>query len=178
MKFIGNKYIFILAIIAIIAIFLYNVITGNKGTYMDHSRTLWNEALNTLRIPFMPQDTKSNTTRQIRDSSGEMECRRVAEMLTGKPFPKKRPDFLKNTITDGNLEIDCYCDELKLGIEYNGAQHYKYIPYFHSSKDAFYNTKYRDDMKGRLCALNGVKLIIVPYTVAVNDIEAYLRERM
>ncbi len=35
-----------------------------------------------------------------------------------------------------NLEIDCYSPKLKLGVEYNGAQHYKFIPHFHKNKEA------------------------------------------
>lgn len=174
MLLIFNKYVFILAIVILAVIFLYNVITGNKGTYMDHSNLLWTEALKTLPLPLLPSPPTKVTT----ESSGEAECRRVAEMITGKKFPKKRPDFLRNSVTAANLEIDCYCDELKIGIEYNGSQHYNYTPYFHSSKDAFYNTKYRDEMKARLCAENGVKLIVVPYTVSVADIEDYIRKRI
>lgn len=147
---------------------------------MDHTRFLWNEALNTLGLqppepPAWPTAWPS-ASKGHRESSGESECRRVAEMLTGKSFPKRRPNFLRNSITDANLEIDCYCDELKIGIEYNGRQHYQYVPHFHSSKDAFYTTKYRDEMKSRLCKENGVKLIVVPYTVEVKDIENYLKK--
>jgi len=161
--------------------------TGSKGTYMDHTHLLWNEALNTLGFPVdiptglptgLPTGGHSEVISRPRESSGEMECRRVAEMLTGRPFPKKRPDFLRNSVTDANLEIDCYCDELKIGIEYNGKQHYHYTPYFHSSKDAFYTTKYRDEMKARLCKENGVNLIIVPYTVDIKDIEEYLKQKL
>ena len=154
-------------------IFLYKIFTDPKGSYIDHTHLLWTEALNTLRIPFLPHGRNF-----VRESSGEIECRRVAEKLTGKLFPKTRPNFLKNSVTSANLEIDCYCEELKTGIEYNGEQHYRYIPYFHSSRDAFTNTKYRDDMKKRLCEENNVKLIIVPYTVPVKDIEDYLKDKI
>lgn len=152
--------------------------TGSKGSYMDHTQLLWNEALNTLGIIPVGYPAEHPKVSNNRESSGEMECRRVAEMLTGKPFPKRRPDFLRNHVTGANLEIDCYCEDLKIGIEYNGKQHYQYIPYFHASKDAFYTTKYRDEMKARLCKENGVNLIIVPYTVAVNDIEEYLKHKL
>lgn len=145
---------------------------GNKGTYMNHSKLILTSAVQELGSTFVPKDSR---TKKRKESAGEMECRRVAEKLTGKSFPKKRPDFLRNDITRSNLEIDCYCDELKLGIEYNGIQHYQYNPHFHASKDAFYNLKYRDQMKTRLCAENGVKLIIVPYTVRIDDIEDYLK---
>lgn len=118
-------------------------------------------------------ETKSSSS-----SRGENECRRCIEKLTGRKFPKMRPDFLKNDVTLSNLELDCYCDELKLAVEYNGQQHYAYIPHFHSSKDAFYNVKYRDDMKRRLCESNGIDLIVVPYTVPEDEIEEYITDRL
>lgn len=113
------------------------------------------------------------------DSKGEVECRRVLEKIFGKPFNKVRPDFLRNTIvSDMNLEIDCYNPELKIGCEYQGAQHYKYIPFFHRNKEAFHNQKYRDYMKRDMCEKNGVFLIEVPYTVKVDDIEGYIRKEL
>ena len=62
---------------------------------------------------------------------------------------KIRPSFLENkALNNGlNLEIDCYNDELKLGCEYNGRQHYKFTPFFHKNYEAFNNQKYRDYIK-------------------------------
>lgn len=115
-----------------------------------------------------------------KESRGEAECRRVLQKYLQKPFPNCRPDFLRNPVTGGrfNLELDCYDDSLKLAVEYNGAQHYKYIPYFHKNKEAFLNQKYRDDMKRRICRENRVNLIEVPNTVPVEKIEAYLVEKL
>jgi hypothetical protein len=109
-------------------------------------------------------------------SKGEVECKRVVEKLFSKGFVKVRPDILRNPVTGGikNLELDCYNDEMKLAIEYNGEQHYKYIPYFHKNNEAFLNQKYRDFMKQTLCEKHGITLIEVPYTVSIQDIEKYL----
>lgn len=110
------------------------------------------------------------------DSKGEVECRRVLEKLFSKPFPKVRPDFLRNkVVSDLNLEIDCYNDELKIGCEYQGIQHYKYTPFFHRNKDAFQNQKYRDYLKRDLCEKNGVFLIEVPYKIKVENIESFIK---
>lgn len=123
----------------------------------------------------LPQQTPPHKSNNGKESAGEQECRRVLENIYKRPFNKIRPGFLRNYITErSNLEIDCYNDDLKLGVEYNGIQHYQYTPYFHTTKDAFYNQKYRDDMKKRLCKEQGVVLIEVPYTVRVHDIEPYL----
>lgn len=111
-----------------------------------------------------------------KESKGEAECRRVLQELFNRGFPKNRPDFLRNPVTGGsyNLELDCYNLELNLAVEYSGAQHYKYVPYFHKNKEAFLNQKYRDDMKRRICREYGVNLIEVPYTVKLPEIREYL----
>ena len=72
------------------------------------------------------------------------------------------------------MELDCYDENLRLAVEYNGAQHYKYIPYFHKNKEAFLNQKYRDELKRHLCKENKITLIEVPNTINVNNIESYL----
>jgi hypothetical protein len=115
-----------------------------------------------------------------RESKGEIECRRVLEKLFRKPFSKERPNILQNPVTggDNNLELDCYNDELKLAVEYNGIQHYKQIPYFHKTRDAFNNQKYRDYIKRDLCKKNGIILIEVPYTVKTENIQRYLIDQL
>lgn len=121
-------------------------------------------------------NTRNNThKKQPKDSKGEIECRRCMEEIFRKPFNKHRPDFLRNSVTGGNnLELDCYNSDLKIAVEYNGIQHYKYVPFFHKNKEAFYNQKYRDELKRRMCKDNGIFLIEVPYTINVNDIKNYL----
>ena len=42
------------------------------------------------------------------ESKGEIECRRYLETIFQVPFPKARPDFLKNPVTGNNLELDCF----------------------------------------------------------------------
>lgn len=166
---------FSIAIIIIIG--LYNKITRKKGSwskyyiYNEDKGRKYNEKYNNY----------NNYTNipEKKDSKGEVECRNVLEKIFDKPFTKTRPDFLKNEITGGyNLEIDCYNDELKIGVEYNGVQHYKYIPYFHKNKEAFYNQKYRDELKRRMCKDNGIYLIEVPYTVKIENIESYISKEL
>jgi hypothetical protein len=115
-----------------------------------------------------------------KESKGERECRRVLQKIFKKPFKNQRPDFLLNPVTGGrfNLEIDCYEDSLKLGVEYNGIQHYKFTPYMHKNKEAFYNQMYRDDMKRRICKENRVNLIEVPHTVKESQIEDFIRQKL
>jgi hypothetical protein len=96
-----------------------------------------------------------------------------------KPFPKSRPDFMVNQVTGSkyNLELDCYNSELQLAAEYNGAQHYKFIPFFHKNKEAFYNQKYRDELKRIRCKELGITLIEIPYTEE-RQLEQYLTHEL
>ncbi len=114
-----------------------------------------------------------------KDSQGEIRTRTFLERYFRKPFPKSRPNFMVNPVTGSrhNLELDCYNESLRLAVEYNGAQHYKYIPYFHKNKEAFYNQKYRDELKRLRCKELGIILIDIPYTENKN-LERYLHEQL
>jgi hypothetical protein len=115
-----------------------------------------------------------------RESKGELECRRVLQNIFKRPFNKSRPNFLSNPVTGGNfnLELDCYDQDLGIAVEYNGVQHYKFVPYFHRNKEAFLNQKYRDDMKRRICKEHGIVLIEVPYTIKVENIEGFIQNEL
>lgn len=109
-------------------------------------------------------------------SAGERACRKFLESKFKRPFPKARPNFLRNSVTGTNLELDCFNEDLKLAVEYNGQQHYQYTPYFHKNKEAFHNQMYRDETKRRLCRENGITLIEVPHTVI--NIEDFLNKEL
>ena len=99
-------------------------------------------------------------------SKCEKICRNVLhDMYPKHIFSKERPNWLKNPNSKYCLEIDLYCDELKLAIEYQGIQHYVYTPYFHSCENDFKKQLKRDDIKKELCIKNNVKLIAVPYKI-------------
>lgn len=110
------------------------------------------------------------------DSKGEKECRRILEVHYNLPFPKVRPDFLRNPVTGQNLEIDCFNKQLGLGVEFSGRQHFEFIPYFHTSRKYFQKQLQRDETKARLCRENGVKLIVVPWNV--KNIEEFLKPHL
>lgn len=108
-------------------------------------------------------------------SKTEKKCCEIMNKLTGEVFFPVRPDFLKNELTGKNLELDCYNHRLRLAVEYNGIQHYKFPNYFHKSKEEFIQQVRRDDLKRRLCDEHGVYLIVVPYTKKDN-LEQYLKQ--
>jgi len=113
--------------------------------------------------------------RQKSESKGEAYCRMVAQEVFGKPFDKIRPDYLRNAVTGHNLELDLFNEDLRLGIEVQGKQHYVYTPFFHKNYEDFMNQKYRDELKRMMCKNNNIKLIEIPYDVKHEDMERYLR---
>lgn len=163
------EFIVVSCIIFIVIMALYYWITGKRGTWKSFN-------YNIIFDKSKKYDLQHNNNSSPRESKGEIECRRVLEKLFNRPFKKSRPDFLRNNVTGGmfNLELDCFNENLRLAVEYNGRQHYDYIPYFHKNKEAFHNQKYRDFMKQTLCRDNKINLIEVPYTIDISNIESYL----
>ena len=154
----GFEIILVLSVIFILVMIYWR--WGKNGT--------WSTG---IEIPEFREQSRSIP----KISKGERKCREVLEKIFSKPFEKTRPDLLRNPIgTDANMELDCYNNDLKIAVEYNGIQHYKYTPYFHKTKDAFHNQKYRDYIKRQICKDNGILLIEVPYTVKSEDIEEFL----
>lgn len=113
-----------------------------------------------------------------RQSKKETKCKIILENIFKRPFNKIRPAFLKNKITGKNLEIDCYCADLRLGLEFNGKQHYEFVPVMHKTKDAFRAQQYRDHMKKEMCEKQGIKLIEVPYWIPEDNLQAYIVQEL
>lgn len=105
-------------------------------------------------------------------------CRSILERHYNKKFPSMRLDILKNPDTGRNLELDCYCHDLRLALEYNGIQHYKYPNRYHKTEDDFIMQLARDEWKSRKCKEHGIYLIIVPYTVKVTELSSFIHQRL
>jgi len=73
-----------------------------------------------------------------------------------------RPPFLVRQ------ELDIYIPAIKLGIEYQGIQHYKPIMLF-GGKEGLKYRKILDERKKELCDKSGIKLIEFSYDEPLND---------
>ena len=170
MDFWNTWGIYLIILLAVIIILIFWKISNSVEAtpfFVEHNYLLTNS--------LKEKQLYSSSNKKVRtESAGEKECKRVAEKLFKAPFSKIRPNFLNNEVTGNNLELDLYNESLKIAIEYNGKQHYVYTPYFHKSYDSFLNQKYRDKMKMDKCKDLGISLIVVPYTVKINDIEGYI----
>lgn len=80
-------------------------------------------------------------------------------------FEKIRPTWLRNPGTGCCLELDGYNEDFQIAFEYQGRQHYEYIPYFHESKESFEELRRRDELKRKLISEKNVKFIEIPYHI-------------
>jgi hypothetical protein len=160
-----------LAIIIIGLGWVFRKATNRKGT--------WNSFDDNINLIINEPD-KQQMFKSGVDSKGETECRRVLENIFHRPFNKIRPNFLKNPVLKSQypFELDCYNSELKLAIEYNGVQHYKFVPHFHKTEQNFHAQQYRDYIKNQLCKEYDICLIVVPFTVEINDIENHIKQKL
>jgi hypothetical protein len=123
-----------------------------------------------IECPEYPSNWPSIPTNRGKFASlGERCLIECAEHLFHKPFPKRRPDWLINPETGYRLELDGYCEELALAVEYNGKQHYARTG-FHRTENDLTRQQYRDKVKREICQQRGIRLIVVPYTVPLQDI--------
>lgn len=171
----GFEIVVLICFIIIIILCIYNVIFKEKGTF-SLPRTYKSKQFNNINnnnvnnFEYMPHTPN--------DSRLELQTKYLLENIFNLPFYKIRPNFLRNDVTGYNLEIDLYNDDLKLAVEVQGDQHYKFIPFFHRNKDSFLMQRYRDEMKKQKCLKEGITLIEIPYKVGEKGLKDYLLKQL
>lgn len=129
-------------------------------------------------IPLPPPVSPKKKPVRPAGSRKEYLCREIMEKIYQVPFEKAYPDFLRNPETGGQLELDIYNDNLKIAVEYNGIQHYRWPNFTRQSKEAFIAQVRRDNYKIEQCDKNNVYLIVVPYTVPEHLLHNYIKNRL
>ena len=114
-------------------------------------------------------------------SNGEKTVNEIlVELFSGYKFTKVRPSWLKNDITGKNLELDFYCEELKLAIEFQGQQHYDHTPYFHGEGETgdknYASRLQRDFDKKKICKGHDITLIEIKYDENKEEIYRKLKK--
>ena len=156
-------------VVAILILALFRI--GKKGTWSD---TYYYDPLFGKKRRTPTRWDGGGAPREKKYSKGEAECRRVLEGYFGIPFKSCRPDSeesrYREPVQPGNRLLQ-RADAIGGGVQRSAALQ---VHSHHRNKETFYNQKYRDDMKRRICRENGITLIEVPYTVKHGDIERWL----
>lgn len=168
----GLEFLAGISLAIILILFVVNYFTKDKGTYSKM------KFVNNPETFQMVPETTHYMEHTEKDSKLELKAKFILESIFKRPFVKIRPMFLQNDVTGQNLEIDLFNEELQLGFEINGDQHYKFTPFFHRNKDAFLNQRYRDEMKKEKCKQNGITLIEVPYKVGEKNLKSFIVDKL
>lgn len=94
----------------------------------------------------------------------------MIECFPNKTFERIRPEWLNK------LELDGYDPDLKLAFEYQGIQHFKYVPHFHREDGQFESQLARDVYKRECCIRMGIKLLEIPYMIKLDHVRAAVRK--
>ena len=116
---------------------------------------------------------KAQWCSHCRSASRENVARQILEKVFGKPFPSRRLDWLRN-VTNYKMEIDCFCEELRLGVEIDGEQHLAKRTTWYVSAEQVKGIQERDKLKDELCKLNGVILLRVPHTIGHSSLQEFI----
>lgn len=90
---------------------------------------------------------------------GEEVTRRVFEHIFNEKFPSSNPDWLINPKTNCKLQLDGYCEKLRIAFEYDGYQHRTPNTHFNPGAKKFEDQIYKDKLKDELCKKFEVTLI-------------------
>ncbi|MCG3212576.1 MAG: hypothetical protein FOGNACKC_06246 [Anaerolineae bacterium] len=127
------------------------------ANYVEKFTSWWNIERENYLQTFTVEPIKPALTK-----ISEAQVRSYFENLLGHSFPTVKPDWLKSPTTKARLELDGYCEGLRLAFEYQGEYHYFYVPK-HSDGKTPEQVQRTDAYKQRVCQKRGVDLIQVPY---------------
>jgi hypothetical protein len=93
-----------------------------------------------------------------KNNTGEEICRLIFQTLTNKEFPTKRPAWLRGANQVRSMELDGFCEELKVAFEHQGKQHYEEGLSHFQSEDVIA----RDVIKRNICKEHGIEVLEIP----------------
>ncbi len=123
-----------------------------------HNRTyVWDSKLQGFRLK--KRNTGSRYT-QANFHKAETNLVKLIEHIYGKSkvYTSYHPKWAlspKNVL----YEYDIYVPSENLLIEYNGRQHYEFVPFFHKTMVRFKRQQQRDKLKSQLAETHGCRLV-------------------
>lgn len=92
------------------------------------------------------------------------ELEKTIERLIASELPNYEVCKQYSVRVDGGLLLFDFCiPALRIMIEVQGEQHYKFVQFFHGMIDNFNKAKARDNLKKEWCSKNGYSLIYFEY---------------
>ena len=98
-----------------------------------------------------------------------------SECIFKHQFYVKLPKGIRKT-NRAYIDFMVWCDGKQYAIEYNGEQHYHYIPYFHKTMNKFFEQRKRDKYIEDWCKENNIIFVEIPYTWSDDKIINKLKE--
>jgi hypothetical protein len=135
---------------------------GNKGLCPYHKKIYkWDSSIQGFRLK-----KKNNGSRYTKTDfhKNEIKLTKILEQVYGsKNIITSYHPIWAESVKQVLLEYDIFIKTKNILVEYNGRQHYEYVPFFHSSYKDFLQQKRRDSKKKRLAKNQGVQLVIIKY---------------
>lgn len=87
------------------------------------------------------------------------------EVLITEFLTKNNITYIKEKVFENfpNRRFDFYLPNLNIAIEFDGAQHYQYVQYFHHNLEGFKQRQQMDLEKNQYCINNNIQLFRIPY---------------
>lgn len=127
--------------------------------------------LNAKEHKWNPKSTKSNPSKY----------HKLAKNLLAKLYPFD--NILEEvtlpgtkTLTHGLLYADFFITGVKLIVEVQGEQHYKFNNFFYKNKLDYFKAIKRDKDKQEWCQLNQIRLIHFPFMESLDEWTRRIRE--
>lgn len=111
-----------------------------------------------------PPAGRVKNLKQYPRSRSEATIIELFETITGHLFPTVTPAWLRSR-RGTPLELDGYCPELGIAVEFSGPQHTKW---YSTREDyaTYFKRVSRDEYKKKCCRENGVTLIVIDMTIS------------
>lgn len=112
---------------------------------------------------------KCSITKVGKISNKETQCfdeikKHVSENNVNKQFEIRLDKGIKQLINHTeSIRADFYIKDINAIIEYNGGQHYRFVPYIQKYYSKFVDQVNRDLYLKKYCKENNIKLLVIPY---------------
>lgn len=98
-----------------------------------------------------------------KDSYGEIQVKNILEEL-GVKYKQEKLITVPIWGKDHLIRADFYLPKQNCIIEFNGKQHYEYMPEYHKSEGSFQYQQERDKALELHCLKNNINLLVFRYT--------------